>query len=856
MTRPLLRPLALILFTIFLSFTARAQTHELVLVKDINTTQSGVGYVGNGTVWNGVHYFTGNDGSTGNELWRSDGTEEGTWKVKDILPPPGASPLFFGTPEVRVVASLPASLLLHVTQVQGGTTTYELWRTDGTSAGTVKVADLPYGTPAQAQTVGGQCFFLLQPSGLFIGPPLGSTWLRTDGTAAGTVVLPVNSEPIVQQVLAGGNACVLTRTGGGFSFPPQPMNYKLRRSDGTVAGTALVKDLGISTGFALPTLAALGSKVIFDFDSGTMGAGRELWSSDGTEAGTVLLKNIAPAGGSSDPAGFAVYNGAIFFSADDGTSGRELWKSDGTEAGTVRVADIAPGATGSDPQNFTPALGGLCFTADDGTHGRELWRTDGTEAGTQLLADVVPGAVGSQPDSLHEWKGRLYFSAYPGGTTGTAVVLWVTDGTVAGTHAVTDFAPASGVNVTGSSLLAVNDSFAVVLAVLSQPAGAGVTGFEWWALTGDGTTATRIAASLPLGSNAFLIPAPSASAIGSGRVVFSVRDTAHGTEMWSTDGTLAGTRITKDINTITDAADPGWLGEANGRLLFAANDGTHGREVWSSDGTTAGTRIEADIQPGIGDSSPSYGVNFQGEVYFNASDTPGTSGLWKSNGLPGGTASVASLPTSIYQPMLPLGGSLLMPLGELWKSDGSGAGTGLLKDIAPGGDSFPAALARVGSEVFFVPYSPLATSNSTGPTNQLWKTDGTASGTVLVKDFAVFTAPERSFANSPVMPLIAGSGGVYFQIITSPTSDGSPSAEVWQSDGTDAGTVIFSTGNVVNSPKAVEMLAEIGARTIFIGWDADHGSELWAKDSGTSALLRDFFLGTDNPPITVVRTEA
>jgi ELWxxDGT repeat protein len=119
--------------------------------------------------------------------------------------------------------------------------------------------------------------------------------------------------------------------------------------------------------------------LFFRADDGTNR--EELWTSDGTAAGTALVKDINPAG-SSVPARLTVMNGTLFFSAHDGgTYGTELWRSDGTAAGTVLVEDINP-AGDSGPSWLTAVNGTLFFAADDGTTGIELWQSDGTAAGT------------------------------------------------------------------------------------------------------------------------------------------------------------------------------------------------------------------------------------------------------------------------------------------------------------------------------------------------------------------------------------------------------------------------------------------------------------------------------------------
>ena len=174
----------------------------------------------------------------------------------------------------------------------------------------------------------------------------------------------------------------------------------------------LVKDIRPGSSSSSPrNLTALGNTLFFTADDGVNGI--ELWKSDGTAAGTVLVKDIGP-GSSSSPSNLTAVGNTLFFSANNGVNGEELWKSDGTAAGTVLVKDISPGSSSSFPRNLTAVGNTLFFSAFDSVNGYELWKSDGTAAGTVLVKDISPGSSSSFPSNLTAVGNTLFFRADDG----------------------------------------------------------------------------------------------------------------------------------------------------------------------------------------------------------------------------------------------------------------------------------------------------------------------------------------------------------------------------------------------------------------------------------------------------------
>jgi ELWxxDGT repeat protein len=426
-------------------------------------------------------------------------------------------------------------------------------------------------------------------------------------------------------VTAVGSTLFFTATDGSSG-------RELWKTDGTLAGTVLVKDISPANGDSNPyALTAIGSTLYFMADDGTNGY--ELWKSDGTAAGTVLVKDINPGSGSSFPAAFTAVGGTVYFTASDGTNGRELWKTNGTAGGTVLVKDINT-ATGpgyysgefgsSFPSSLTAVGGTLYFTADDGEHGEELWKTDGTAGGTVLVKDINTGSYlsygngtyGSNPEDLTAVAGTLYFSADDGES---GAELWKTNGTAAGTVLVKDIQPGSG----GSALTYLT----AVGSTLYFSARNGAAGVELW--KSDGTAGGTVLVK-QVAADATAITSTSLAMVG-GTVYFTAA-TLQGQQLWKSDGTTGGTVLVKEFAFAPNPPpNPVPLNTAavGGVLYFTANDGTSGSELWKSDGTAGGTVLVQDIRSGSDGSYP-YGITAVGNtLYFTADDGQKGRELWR-----------------------------------------------------------------------------------------------------------------------------------------------------------------------------------------------------------------------------------
>ena len=385
-----------------------------------------------------------------------------------------------------------------------------------------------------------------------------------------------------------------------------------------------------------------GANVIFSGIDGNVNLGdHELWTSDGTVEGTAVLKDINPSG-SSKPYRFTEFQDGWLFVADDGQTGFELWFTDGTSDGTRLVKDINPGAEGSWPghpsKNLSSGATGdglyviddvvyfWAFTDDDGG---EPWMSDGSAAGTVMIEDLMPGA-----DDGMTRAGPFLMTengiVFPGKKSAGYDKVQSYDGSAVTTLDGMQLQYGlRGASVPGGSL-----------AIVSVDASAGT---ELWATDGTAAGSTK------------LFDGGISESAQLGNTLIVEMQTDSGFQLWETDGTVAGSGLIKDIN-VQGNEEMLFLGTSDSHLFLLADDGTSGVEYWATDGTASGTQSLGDIRAGTdgqygfavaGFTIPPYFVDVEnGLFYFAAGDgsSDGDFGtrktLWVSDGTPEGTSEV------------------------------------------------------------------------------------------------------------------------------------------------------------------------------------------------------------------------
>lgn len=347
------------------------------------------------TIANLVYFIT-----TNGTLYRTDGTSQGTLLLKSGGNP---NPSLFTAYRGRAI------------WFEGGS----LWSSDGTASGTIPLTSSNLAHVRLLDSTSNYLFFTASTAAT------GREIFRTDGTRAGTgLVKDVNPgsahghigsyEILNNELFFGGNDGVHGK--------------ELWKTDGTAAKTVLVQDvnLGIGDGFE-GNMGRVGSEIFFGGNDGLHGT--ELWKTDGTSSGTLMVKDINPG---ADHGFGAVHHvtGNHFFFRNFGSSEPELWVSDGTQSGTIFLKE-------GDFRTMTNTNGktffGRTVEVSQESNQIEIWKSEGTLTSTTKIGNLCIDCRFASYRFL-TYNDNLYFQAEdPGGMT---QYVWKTDGTEAGTEAI------------------------------------------------------------------------------------------------------------------------------------------------------------------------------------------------------------------------------------------------------------------------------------------------------------------------------------------------------------------------------------------------------------------------------------
>lgn len=312
------------------------------------------------------------------------------------------------------------------------------------------------------------------------------------------------------------------------------------------------------------------------------------------------------------------------------------------------------------------------FVAETATTGEELWVTDGTSAGTRLLFEMEPGVADGADEVFGLLNGRVLFTGTEQGTYG----LYSSDGTLANTLRLSSLE-------NGILDLVSLDSVAV----------------------------------------------------------FSARTANEGRELWVTDGTRSGTALLSDLIPGTSSGWPNYFVRWGSDAYFVADTTQYGwEEIFVTDGTSGGTAMAFELDPGAGNGG-AYGLTVANDKLFFASYETGLEGLWvvdNPQGTPqklvsGNVTDIATSPDglSVVFGFDPTTSNLE---NELWKSDGTIAGTQKVAEIAAAGiDAEPYSFFDDGELIYF-------NSTTANGDTLAWKSDLTAAGTAQI--LSSLTSPQ------------------------------------------------------------------------------------------------------------------
>ena len=518
-------------------------------------------------------------------------------------------------------------------------------------------------------------------------------------------------------------------------------------------------------------------------------------------------------------------NGNLFFTSTSNAFGQELYINKGVAGSTRLVKDIYPGATGSNILNLKAIDTTVVFTATS-KDGNELWKSNGNAEGTVQIKDIHPGSGSSSPYGLRILNNEIYFVANDG-TTGFE--LWKSNRNAAGTVLVKDLQKSNPI----TNLKELNGNLFFSTSTLTSAE-------SLW--KSDGT-----AANTNLFSSSSLIENPSPYLLTKGKNYLYYFKNDH--KLYSTSIYLKRTNGNNGISEPVDSVNRKSSTELYSKIIVkeAITLGDSIFFIWSfgnsdslvaSNGTLRGTQ---NVNFGIAmqwnsDFNLFNLITYKNEVYFMLCNYQLSLfyGLWKHTPGVNGITKVKDISELSKPRLVTKAGNLIYFIAqnqlsgiELWRSDGTALGTYMVKDINPG--------ARSSNITEIVNYKGIAYfyANDGIHGNELWRSNGSVIGTYLVKDI-------NPTGSSLVKKMTVSNDILFFS-----AGNGISGLELWKSDGTAAGTQLVKDINPAGS-SGPDNLTDVNGVLCFSAL-TNKGIELWKSD-GTeegTAMVADMNPGAE-----------
>ena len=748
-------------------------------------------------------------------VWRSDGTVAGT-----VL----ATPIDLGSPSFSVRAFAATSDGIYCLIDGGAVGARQLWYSDGTVAETRWLGDFEAGVWAGLVAHDGAVFFAAEAFG-------GAGIWRSDGTVATTRRIV----ELASVAVSADSFAFLDDRIYWLGFAWSGVSGALYGAP--IAGGAAEELLQTCIGsYCSPLfdgywLRTVGESLVFSRFEGGAAA---VWRSGGVAGDASLLAPLCEAL-DCDFGGYGpvVLADRLLFVHRTAGEAQELWLCDGTAAGTLRLAGplrslswLSPGLT--DPVAGLPADAGWLFAADDGEHGRELWHAGSQADSGRLVSDLRldrPGleaveSVGSVGDTflfaLPQEDGTRTLYRHDRGSPGVAPFLNipVIRGRYGSRNPPPSLRPAGDAWYLFESDFDGDQSsedFAQQVWRYDPVSGASRPIFADLATTGVGALAHD------------LYPA------GEDYVLLGARDLERSPAIYLLQA------ATGEVAKLLDLpATSVWSIGRSGGIWFLLEDW---RRIAAFDLTRRTRTVVAEFEAAIyvADALPA-GLIF--EVAVGPTTTgDGRKELWQSDGTAAGTQEIAQWSnradgcTWINLPPRSANSSVLFsvqtscePDAELWISDGSAERTRRLRTFTGGAPGVAEGGIRYRGELYFL---ASAGNPGTGPPQiSIWKSDGTPQGTVAVAEL-----PTSDVGGdwSPQGTAI-GAEGIYFS-----WTDPGHGYELWRTDGTAAGTGLLADLEPGPASAAPYPLWQVGDQVLFTAWTAATGRELWQVDGGAGA---------------------